>query len=208
MLSKLRHMHLVSLIGYCEEGHEMILVYEYMEHVEISWEQRLNICIDAARGLDYLHTGTQHGIIHRDVKTTNILIDKDWVAKISDFGLCKMGTTSHSRTHVSTDVKVDIRLEEEQRSLALWAQHCIREKKLDQIIDPSLKDQILPHCLKVFAEVASKCLHNHPNRRPTMADVVVSLKCALAAQDQCRDIQADDALPQGTVPSCALVAQD
>ncbi|CAL5324943.1 unnamed protein product [Camellia sinensis] len=262
MLSKFRHMHLVSLIGYCEEGHEMILVYEYMEHgtladhlykintsgniCHLSWEQRLNICIDAARGLDYLHTGTQHGIIHRDVKTTNILIDKDWVAKISDFGLCKMGTTSHSRTHVSTDVKgtfgyldpeyfltrrltkksdvyafgivllevlcgrvaVDIRLEEEQRSLALWAQHCIREKKLDQIIDPSLKDQISPHCLKVFAEVASKCLHNRPNGRPTMADVVVSLECALAAQDQCRDIQADDALPQGTVPSCALVAQD
>ncbi|KAF5961935.1 hypothetical protein HYC85_003144 [Camellia sinensis] len=82
------------------------------------------------------------------------------------------------------------------------------EKKLDQIIDPSLKDQISPHCQKVFAEVASKCLHNRPNGRPTMADVVVSLECALVAQDQCRDIQADDALPQGTVPSCPLVARD
>ncbi|CAL5390853.1 unnamed protein product [Camellia sinensis] len=238
MLSKLRHNNLVSLIGYCEEGDEMILVYEYIENgtladhlykintsgniCHISWEQRLNICIGVARGLDYLHTSTQQGVIHRDMKTTNILLDKAWVAKISDFGLCKMGITSDFGTHVSTDIKgtfgyldpeyfmtrrltkksdvyafgvvlfevlcgrpaVNMRLEEEQCSLALWAQHCIKKKKLGQIIDPSMRDQISPHCLKVFAKVANKCLNSNPNGRPTMADVVVSLECALAAQDQ------------------------
>ncbi|KAF7149644.1 hypothetical protein RHSIM_Rhsim02G0075500 [Rhododendron simsii] len=123
MLSKLRHANLVALIGYCNECQEMILVYEYMalgtlaDHLyrlkttesnmsfsPLSWEERLDMCIGAARGLDHLHSGTSQSFIHRDVKSTNILIDKNWVAKISDFGLSK-GLTSHSITHISTEVK-------------------------------------------------------------------------------------------------------
>ncbi|KAI8534145.1 hypothetical protein RHMOL_Rhmol10G0066200 [Rhododendron molle] len=70
---------------------------------------------------------------------------------------------------------VDFRVEEEQCSLAMWAQHCIKQGTLDQIIDPSLRGEIPANGLKVFAEVANKCLHNHPNGRPTMAEVVESL---------------------------------
>uniref|UniRef100_A0A1D1XCQ6 non-specific serine/threonine protein kinase n=1 Tax=Anthurium amnicola TaxID=1678845 RepID=A0A1D1XCQ6_9ARAE len=105
VLSKVRHRNLVSLLGYSVEGNERLLVYEYMsqgalsKHLflwqklnlePLSWKKRLNIALDVARGMEYLHNLAHQSFIHRDMKSSNILLDDDYRAKVSDFGLVKL----------------------------------------------------------------------------------------------------------------------
>ena len=109
LLCQIRHPNLNALIGYCIDEGQRCLVYEFMvngnlhqhicgtDHDSLPWKQRLAICIGVARGLHYLHTGLKHTIIHRDVKTMNILLDEKFEAKLGDFGLSKMGPPSLSK---------------------------------------------------------------------------------------------------------------
>ncbi|KAL2481891.1 Protein kinase superfamily protein [Abeliophyllum distichum] len=113
-LGQLRHPNLVKLIGYCCEGDHRLLVYEYMasgnleKHLflrvraTLTWHMRMKIALDAARGLACLHA-VEKPIIYRDFKTSNILLDEDFNAKLSDFGLARVGPTG-DQTHVSTRV--------------------------------------------------------------------------------------------------------
>ncbi|XP_054806088.1 probable LRR receptor-like serine/threonine-protein kinase At1g67720 isoform X2 [Prosopis cineraria] len=113
LLSRIHHRNLVPLIGYCEEECQRILVYEYMhngtlrDHIHdsakkknLDWLSRLRIAEDAAKGLEYLHTGCNPSIIHRDVKTSNILLDINMRAKVSDFGLSRLA--EEDLTHISS----------------------------------------------------------------------------------------------------------
>ncbi|THG14571.1 hypothetical protein TEA_004977 [Camellia sinensis var. sinensis] len=109
LLSRLHHKHLVELVGFCQETDERLLVYEHMSNGSLhdnlhntnnienrcsvlnSWRMRIKIALDAARGIDYLHNYAVPPIIHRDIKSSNILLDVNWTAKVSDFGLSLMG---------------------------------------------------------------------------------------------------------------------
>ncbi|KAI3797223.1 hypothetical protein L1987_32478 [Smallanthus sonchifolius] len=113
-LGKFSHPNLVKLVGYCWEDREFLLVYEYMQkgslenHLfkkgaePLSWSTRIKIATGAAQGLDFLHT-TEKTVIYRDFKSANILLDSDFNAKLSDFGLAKLGPTN-GESHVSTGV--------------------------------------------------------------------------------------------------------
>ncbi|CAI0426614.1 unnamed protein product, partial [Linum tenue] len=116
LLSRIRHQNLVCLEGFCYESKQQILVYEYLpggsladylygiQKVSLSWIRRLKIAVDAAKGLEYLHNGSDPRIIHRDVKCSNILLDKDMNARVCDFGLSKQLVQSDA-SHVTTVVK-------------------------------------------------------------------------------------------------------
>ncbi|KAL4193210.1 hypothetical protein AMTRI_Chr06g175760 [Amborella trichopoda] len=118
LLSQVRHQNLVSLEGFCHESKQQILVYEYVpggsladnlygsnsKKRTLNWVRRLKIAVDAAKGLEYLHNGSNPRIIHRDVKSSNILLDLEMNAKVCDFGLSKQVAQADA-THVTTVVK-------------------------------------------------------------------------------------------------------
>ncbi|XP_010535197.1 PREDICTED: receptor-like protein kinase At3g21340 isoform X2 [Tarenaya hassleriana] len=116
LLMRVHHKNLVSLVGYCDDGDNLALIYEYMangdlkEHLSgkrdasaLSWGTRLKIVAEAAQGLEYLHNGCKPPMVHRDVKTTNILLNEHLQAKLADFGLSRSFPTE-GETHVSTVV--------------------------------------------------------------------------------------------------------
>ncbi|KAG7993579.1 hypothetical protein I3843_01G011200 [Carya illinoinensis] len=226
VLSQIRYRHLVSLIGYCNERHKMILVYEFMEkgtlrdHLyhsddnyerstsvsELSWEQRLEICIGAAKGLHYLHTGQAGGIIHRDVKSTNILLDEHYVAKVADFGLSKSGLpdtdnftmgVKGSFGYLDPEYLTTLQLTEKSdvysfgvvllevlcaRPAIIQSSQLDEKGQLENIIDPILVGKIKPSSLRIFGVIVEKCLKAFSIERLTMHDVLYYLNYALRLQ--------------------------
>ncbi|CAJ2668732.1 probable LRR receptor-like serine/threonine-protein kinase At1g53440 isoform X1 [Trifolium pratense] len=116
MISALQHPNLVKLYGCCIEGKQLLLVYEYMENnclaralfgrpeqkLHLDWPARMKICLGIAKGLAFLHEESALKIVHRDIKASNVLLDKDLNAKISDFGLAKLDEDGN--THISTRI--------------------------------------------------------------------------------------------------------
>ncbi|KAH0667489.1 hypothetical protein KY290_030409 [Solanum tuberosum] len=112
-LRNLHHQNLVKLVGYCMEGHQRLIVYEFMARgslenhlfrsMVLPWCTRIRIALGAAQGLAYLHEEAQKPVIYRDFKASNILLDADYNAKLSDFGLARDGPEG-DQTHVSTRV--------------------------------------------------------------------------------------------------------
>ncbi|CAN6931233.1 unnamed protein product [Brassica oleracea] len=116
LLLRVHHRHLVGLVGYCDDGDNLALIYEYMANGDLrentsgkrggnvlTWENRMQIAVDSAQGLEYLHNGCRPPMVHRDVKTTNILLTERYGAKLADFGLSRSFPID-GECHVSTVV--------------------------------------------------------------------------------------------------------
>ncbi|GJX49578.1 calmodulin-binding receptor-like cytoplasmic kinase 3 [Tanacetum coccineum] len=118
LLSKIDHRNLVKLLGYVDKGNERLIITEYVpngtlrEHLDgvhgnlLDFSQRLEICIDIAHGLTYLHQYAEKQIIHRDVKSSNILLTERLRAKVADFGFARLGDAETDETHVVTKYRV------------------------------------------------------------------------------------------------------
>ncbi|KAF3599983.1 hypothetical protein F2Q69_00039046 [Brassica cretica] len=168
MLSLLHHKHLVNLIGYCADGDQRLLVYEYMSRgsledhlldltpgqVPLDWDTRIRIALGAAMGLEYLHDKADPPVIYRDLKASNILLDNDFNAKLSDFGLAKLGPVGDKQ----------------------HAQPVFKEpSRFPELADPSLEGVFPEKALNQAVAVAAMCLQEEATLRPLISDVVTAL---------------------------------
>ncbi|KAA8524029.1 hypothetical protein F0562_010540 [Nyssa sinensis] len=196
MISALQHPYLVKLYGCCIEGNQLLLVYEYMENnslaralfgleecqLKLDWPTRHRICIGIAKGLAYLHEESRLKIVHRDIKATNVLLDKNLDPKISDFGLAKLD--EEDNTHISTRIAgTYYKTKEDYFYLLDWAISLKEKGDLMELVDPRLGSDFNKEEVMMMINVALLCTHVSPAVRPAMSSVVSMLEGRAVIQE-------------------------
>ncbi|KAK4490761.1 hypothetical protein RD792_001469 [Penstemon davidsonii] len=210
LLARLHHRHLVNLVGYCVDKGERMLIYEYMsngslenllykkeDHV-LSWEDRLQIALDISHGIEYLHDGAVPPVIHRDLKSANILLDHSMRAKVADFGLSKEENSDGQNSglkgthgyidpmYISTNkftTKSDVysfgvilfelitAIHPHQNLMEYVNLAALSSDGVDDIIDSKIVETCNIDDVRNLAKVAHKCLQKIPRKRPSIGDV-------------------------------------
>lgn len=214
LLGRLHHRNLVNLVGYCAEKGQHMLIYVYMSRGSLashlysekirplSWDLRVQISLDVARGLEYLHDGAVPPVIHRDVKSSNILLDDSMRARVADFGLSREEmVTKHASNirgtfgyldpeYISTRTftkKSDIYsygvllfeliagrnpLQGLMEYVELAAMNTEGRVGWEEIVDSRLEGKFDLQELNDVADLAYKCVNRVPRKRPSMRDIV------------------------------------
>lgn len=208
ILARVRHKNLLSLRGYCAEGQERLIVYDYMPNLSLlshlhgqhsaecllDWNRRMNIAIGSAEGIAYLHHHATPHIIHRDIKASNVLLDSDFQARVADFGFAKL--IPDGATHVTTRVKGTLGyLAPEYAMLGKASESCdvfsfgilLLElasgrkplEKLNSTMKRTITDWALPlACKRKFSELADPKLNGKVVEDQFKRVVFVALICA------------------------------
>ncbi|KAM1009874.1 hypothetical protein ACFX13_046127 [Malus domestica] len=210
LLGRLHHRNLVNLVGYCVDKGQRMLIYEFLsngslsnllyseEQQVLSWDERLQIALDISHGIEYLHEGAVPPVIHRDLKSANILLDESLRAKVADFGLSKeevydgrnsglKGTYGYiDPVYISTNqftMKSDIysfgiiifelitAIHPHQNLMEYVSLAAMAPDGVDEILDKQLVGECNIEEVRMLAKVAHKCLHQLPRKRPSIAEV-------------------------------------
>lgn len=213
LLGRLHHRNLVNLIGYCVDKGKYMLIYEFMSNGSLSnliyseervlnWEERLQIALDISHGIEYLHEGAVPPVIHRDLKSANILLDHFMRAKVADFGLSKeevfdgrnsglKGTYGYiDPAYISTNkftMKSDIfsfgviifelitAIHPHQNLMEYVNLASMSQDGVDEILDKQLVGACDIQEVRELARIGHKCLHKTPRKRPSMGEVTQAL---------------------------------
>ncbi|KAL1291662.1 hypothetical protein HN51_060200 [Arachis hypogaea] len=209
LLGRLHHRNLVNLIGYCVDKGQRILVYQFMsngslanllygEEKQLSWDDRLQVALDISHGIEYLHEGAVPPVIHRDLKSANILLDHSMRAKVADFGLSKeevfdgrnsglKGTYGYmDPAYISTSkltMKSDIysfgviifelitAIHPHQNLMEYINLAAMDHNGVDEILDKQLVGKCNLGEVRQLAKIAHKCLHKSPKKRPSISEI-------------------------------------
>ncbi|XVF71330.1 hypothetical protein PTKIN_Ptkin12aG0028400 [Pterospermum kingtungense] len=214
LLGRLHHRNLVNLVGYCVDKGKRMLIYEFMSHGSLanilyseeeqglSWEERLGIVLDISHGIEYLHEGAVPPVIHRDLKSANILLDQSMRAKVADFGLSKeevfdgrksgiKGTYGYiDPEYISTNkftMKSDIysfgviifelitAIHPHQNLMEYVNLAAMSPDGVDEILDHKMGGEYKIEEVRELAKIAHKCLRKLPRKRPSIGEVTQAI---------------------------------
>ncbi|KAH7856337.1 hypothetical protein Vadar_000261 [Vaccinium darrowii] len=187
------------------------------------WKKRLEICIDIARGVKYLHTNIEKQVIHHNITPSNVFLDDKWVAKVGNFefslpiptdiaiaGLFNIyKATKKSDVYAFGVLMLQLLCAKGPSTpglhtgpFHLWFSRCLKRGTIDEVIDPYLIGKIAPECFRLYVDIALCCLVRESIRRPSMDDVLESLQSSLQLQEAWESsIEMDDELPVTNVSS-------
>ncbi|XP_017628545.1 receptor-like protein kinase FERONIA [Gossypium arboreum] len=222
-LSQLNHLNVESLIGFCNEKGETILVYEYLSNGSlfnclhgngiscnpIPWEKRLQICIGAARGLHYLHTGVRlgpHSMSQASTKkeSLDVMATLGYLDSESLSGKIDVYAFGVVLLEVICGKTPVFEANGQKRSLAAWANWFFKNGTIYHNIDPYLKGRIAPECFNKYVEIAMSCISYSADERPSIGEVEATLQDALELQKKA-DSEMKSIIPHSEVIFSALL---